>query len=189
MNNLASFLQKIFWGYHGALPFTLLPLFLLLHRRGKAQGQLDQPKTNEGPPKISTDNEAQTVTILYSTTTGTARKLSEELLNKLQRRATNLQIRMVDLKDYETDNLENEQIVLFLCSTWTDGTLAETAQPFLVWLEDVANDFRISKMFLGKIRYGIFGLGGRIYGDNFCKAVSRPFSPPTSLSPLLPPGS
>jgi sulfite reductase alpha subunit-like flavoprotein len=171
MNNLATFLHNIFWSYHGAVPFTLLPLFLLLRRSGKGQGRLNSPNKGEDAPETKV-SEMQSVTILYSSTTGTARKLSEELVNKLQRHSGNVQIRMVDLKDYETDNLENEQMVLFLCSTWTDGTLAETAQPFLVWLEDLANDFRISKMLLGKTSYAIFGLGGRIYGENFCKAVS-----------------
>lgn len=164
-----SFLENILWSYHGAMPFTLIPLILLFLRKGKkAQPQI--ANLNDTPPQLAQQKE-QSITILYSTTTGTARNLSEELLNRIQR-SLNLTIRVMDLKDYDTDNLENEQLVFFICSTWTDGTLALSSHSFMVWLEDLANDFRISKMYLGKLKYAIFGLGGEIYGDNFCKAVS-----------------
>lgn len=167
------------WSYHGAMPFTLIPLLLLLWRKGKAfssqpqlTNQTNQPLPKESAPSSPVRGEQKelAVTILYSTTTGTARKLSEELLSRIQR-SLKIAIRAMDLKDYDVDNLENEQMVFFVCSTWTDGTLAQSSHSFLVWLEDLANDFRISKMHLGKLKYAIFGLGGQIYGDNFCKAV------------------
>jgi sulfite reductase alpha subunit-like flavoprotein len=165
-----SFLENILWSYHGAMPFTLIPLILLLLRKGKKSQPQIVASLKDTPPQLTQQKE-QSITILYSTTTGTARNLSEELLNRIQR-SLNLTIRVMDLKDYDTDNLENEQMVFFICSTWTDGTLALSSHSFMVWLEDLANDFRISKMYLGKLKYAIFGLGGEIYGDNFCKAVS-----------------
>jgi sulfite reductase alpha subunit-like flavoprotein len=161
------------------MPFTLIPLLLMLWRKGKAQPQIANQGQQLSP--ASEGMKEQTITILYSTTTGTARQLSEELLNRIQR-SLNITIRAMDLKDYDTDNLDNEQMVFFICSTWTDGTLALSSNSFLVWLEDLANDFRISKMYLGKLKYAIFGLGGQIYGDNFCKAVRDLLSSPISHS-------
>lgn len=167
------FLKKIFSTYHGILPFAGLPLVFMLWRRGRRQQNLlntsSLDKNELSSPSIPM--KVGPITIVYSTTTGTAKKLSEEFQQRLQR-AFDLNIRLMDLKDYDPDTLENEQIVFFVCSTWTDGTLALSSQSFLAWLEDLANDFRISKMYLEKVKYGIFGLGGKIYGENFCKAVS-----------------
>lgn len=172
------------------LSFTFIPIVLLyLQRRKKQLRTLSQQsavkQSNDASlvasPAAQPTNQTTTqqfnpikVTILYSTTTGTAQKLATELLSVLSK-FDHLQPSILNLKDYETDNLDSENIVLFLCSTWSNGTLAENSQSFLTWIEDLANDFRISKMFLGKVHYAIFGLGGQIYEDNFCKSVSRSF--------------
>lgn len=169
---IIGLIKNIFGCYHGIIPFVCLPLVLMLWKRKRYQQQLPDTSStaNSESNNSAVTKKAETITILYSTTTGTAKKLSEELQQRLQK-TFHLNIRAIDLKDYDPDTLENEQMVFFICSTWTDGTLAVSSQPFLVWLEDLANDFRISKMYLEKLKYGIFGLGGKIYGENYCKAV------------------
>ena len=78
------------------------------------------------------------------------------------------------MKDYDEDALlYQEDIVLFLCSTWTDGTPPEAAVRFVAWLDEFVHDFRVSKSHLANIQYAVFGLGSAIYDDNFCKVTRQ----------------
>ena len=49
---------------------------------------------------------------------------------------------VVDLKDYDQDNMEQETTVVFLLSTWTDGVPPKSAETFFFWLKDLVLDFR-----------------------------------------------
>lgn len=69
--------------------------------------------------------------------------------------------------------LHQEDIVLFLCSTWTDGTPPEAAVRFVSWLDEFVNDFRVSKSHLSNVTFAVFGLGSVIYEDNFCKVTKQ----------------
>jgi sulfite reductase alpha subunit-like flavoprotein len=78
------------------------------------------------------------------------------------------------VQDYDEDALlHQEDIVLFLCSTWTDGTPPEAATRFVAWLDEYVNDFRVSKSHLANVKYAVFGLGSAIYADNFCKVTRQ----------------
>jgi len=78
------------------------------------------------------------------------------------------------VQDYDEDALlHQEDMVLFLCSTWTDGTPPEAATRFVAWLDEYVNDFRVSKSHLANVKYAVFGLGSAIYADNFCKVTRQ----------------
>lgn len=120
------------------------------------------------------------VHILYGTTTGTARGFAQSLQQYLLRSTSILQnsaeaVRFVfdlcDLAEYDEDALEAEDVAVFLLSTWEGGKCPEPCAVFMDWLQDYAYDFRVSKAYLSKIRYAVFGLGGELYGTNYCKAV------------------
>lgn len=115
--------------------------------------------------------DSRKVRILYGTVTGTARNFAHKLSKRIDN-CTKFLVEVTDLKDYDEDKLENEDIVLFICSTWSEGQPPETAKMFYEWLKDFACDFRVSKNHLAKVKFAIFGLGGDIYGEHFAKAVS-----------------
>ena len=119
---------------------------------------------------IIKQNKSQKIIILYGTTTGTARVLSHKLYRKLV--INNFNVTIMNISEYDEDKIDKEDIVLIICSTYTDGEPPQSCRSFFYFLREYAYDFRISKDYLHNIRYAIFGLGGELYGTNFCKAVS-----------------
>ncbi|CAM2730316.1 unnamed protein product, partial [Rotaria socialis] len=130
-------------------------------------------KESDVPVKVANipdkSNESKRVRILYGTCTGTARKFAEKLRKRIDS-CTKYVVEVTDLKDYNEDNLDKEEIVLFICSTWSEGRPPESASQFFEWLKDYATDFRVSKNHLSKVKYAVFGLGGDIYEEFFAKA-------------------
>ncbi|DAZ95897.1 TPA: hypothetical protein N0F65_012608 [Lagenidium giganteum] len=119
------------------------------------------------------------VRILYGSQTGTAKMLAESLEKKifaLNIAGFHFQTNMVNMKDYDQDNLEHEGIVIAVLSTWTHGVPPEDARVFCSWLNDMALDFRVSKTWLEKTQHAVFGLGNAEYDEHYCtaaKAVER----------------
>ena len=113
---------------------------------------------------------SRNITILYGTTTGTSRRMAHEFKKKLGT-IPGVVLNVFNMKDYEFDSLDSENIVFVLCSTWNYGKAPESAQPFMEWLKDLANDFRVSKNLLGNVRFAVMGLGGEVYGEHYCTAV------------------
>ncbi|CAK5213266.1 unnamed protein product [Aphanomyces euteiches] len=122
------------------------------------------------------------VRILYGTHTGTAKGFASALEKKLF--AVNVagyafEPSVVDMKDYDQDNLEHEQVVIAILSTWTGGVPPESALVFCNWLQDMALDFRVSKTWLKHVHVGVYGLGNSEYDENYAKAskaLSKHFS-------------
>lgn len=113
------------------------------------------------------------ILILYGTCTGTAKKMAEEFSRKIHSLLymDQVDVKLVDAKDYDEFLLDQEDIVLFIISTWTDGEPPETAKRVVDSLKDYASDFRVSKSHLAKNKFAVFGLGGSDYSSNFCKAA------------------
>lgn len=142
-----------------------------------------------GSKSSATSYRPSKITILYGTTTGTAKAFAYNLQQQLLRASFTVQI--CDLAHYDEDQLEKEDLVLFLCSTWTNGAAPDSCSFFFEWAKDYAFDFRVSKNLLGKVKFAVFGLGAELYGSNFCKAAKeldghirilggQPLLPPTS---------
>ena len=123
-------------------------------------------------------SEKKNIILLYSTVAGTSKTLANKLYGKIQQlnninNRIQLIPRVVNISDYIEDNLENENIVLFLCSTCADGTTPPSGTYFMSWLKDISCDFRVSKNYLAKVKFAGFGLGGLVYGEtNYCTPVS-----------------
>ena len=112
------------------------------------------------------------IRILYGTSTGTAKLFADTLARRITGSITNIPVvDVTNLADYDEDKLEKEDIVFLLCSTWTNGKAPASCKHFFDWLNDYAYDFRVSKDHLAKVTFAAFGLGGEIYGENYCKVI------------------
>ena len=58
-------------------------------------------------------------------------------------------------------------VYIIIIPTYSEGSPTEDAQWFYKWLEDSANDFRVSKKLLQDVRYAVFGLGNSLYEEHF----------------------
>jgi len=112
----------------------------------------------------------KTVRILFGSQTGTA----QEWANKLREEAEERNYIVTEVQDLSTFDLEDlnlEQMVLFVISTYTDGKPPDNCIPFFKWIEEHTVDFRVDTNAYEKVRYGVFGIGNSIYGKNFNQAA------------------
>jgi len=103
--------------------------------------------------------------ILFGSQTGTA----EDFANVLSEEATSYNFfpDVVDLEQYDTEDLEDEAFVIFVLATYGEGEPTDNAKEFYEWLMD---DEREAGAF-SKVKYTVFGLGNKTY-EHF-NAVSR----------------
>ena len=93
-------------------------------------------------------------------------------LTKLNKISQFLSVSITDANDYNEDKIDAEDIVLLVCSTYSDGTPPKSGSRLMEWLNDMINDFRVDRNHLARLKFAIFGLGGAIYNENYGKAVS-----------------
>ncbi|POM72287.1 tRNA wybutosine-synthesizing protein [Phytophthora palmivora] len=132
----------------------------------RKQQENDKPKK----PK------AMTVRILYGTQTGASKTMAETLektLFALNIAGFHFQTSVVNMKDYDQDNLEQEAIVVAILSTWTHGQPPEDAKVFCNWITDMTQDFRVSKNWLNNVQHAVFGLGNAEYDEDYGTAAKN----------------
>uniref|UniRef100_A0AAV1VKZ9 tRNA 4-demethylwyosine synthase (AdoMet-dependent) n=1 Tax=Peronospora matthiolae TaxID=2874970 RepID=A0AAV1VKZ9_9STRA len=117
-----------------------------------------------------------TVRILYGTQTGVSKTMAETLqksLFALNVANFHFQTSVVNMKDYDQDNLEQEAIVVAILSTWTHGNPPEDARVFCNWITDMTQDFRVSKSWLNGVPHAVFGLGNAEYDEDYATAAKN----------------
>ena len=123
--------------------------FVLLKLSNSSNTSKKNEKENrvDGPSKV---------TILYGTVTGTSRTMAHKLHSLLQ--PLNIPtLKLVNISDYDEDRyIDEEEMLLVICSTWTDGTPPPSCKRFVDYLIDLNNDFRVSKSHLSKLKFAIF---------------------------------
>lgn len=135
----------------------------------ESQKNVTKDETSPSPPPPR-----RSIRIAFGSQTGTAHRLATLMHNSNQSFKTSLiNTSLVNMKAYDVDNLEKEEVIIFVMCTWEGGVPPESAQIFCSWLEDMANDFRVPNTFLSKTSYAVFGLGSSEYApvDRFCKAA------------------
>ncbi|GAA4102865.1 flavodoxin domain-containing protein [Nocardioides kongjuensis] len=95
-----------------------------------------------------------TIDVLYGTESGNAEMAAEEIVAALG------DARAVDLQDIGPDDLDPTTVYLVLCSTYGDGELPASAQPFVDALHAQQPD-------LTGVRYAAFGLGDSSYAESY----------------------
>ncbi|TQK71933.1 flavodoxin family protein [Nocardioides sp. SLBN-35] len=94
------------------------------------------------------------IDVLYGTESGNAEMAAEEIVAALG------DARAVDLHDLDPGDLVSSTVYLVLCSTYGDGELPASAQPFVEALHTQRPD-------LTGVRYAIFGLGDSSYAESY----------------------
>jgi MioC protein len=93
------------------------------------------------------------ITILYGTETGNAEMLAEDVQSALEDAGHELVVE--NLSDVAPADLDVSRLHLVICSTYGDGELPASAQPFGEAMKDAPD--------LSGLRFGIFGLGDSEY--------------------------
>lgn len=71
---------------------------------------------------------------------------------------------------------------MFIVSTYTEGTLPESAKWFCQWLSEAVDDFRVSKSLLSGLRFTVFGLGNSLYTQHYNTVAKNLFDWLSGLS-------
>ncbi|WKS99526.1 NADPH-dependent assimilatory sulfite reductase flavoprotein subunit [Gallibacterium salpingitidis] len=103
---------------------------------------------------------ARTITIISASQTGNARKVAEQLKNKLSEQHS---VTLVSAADYKAKKINQEQILLLVTSTQGDGEPPEEAVNLHRFL------FGKKAPSLAGIEFAVLGLGDSSY-PNFCQA-------------------
>lgn len=97
------------------------------------------------------------ITILYGTETGNAEMLAEDIQSELEGAH---EVDCLNLSDMELGDFDPTRFYLLVCSTYGDGELPASAQPF-------AEALTAEKPDLSAIKFAIFGLGDSEYEETF----------------------
>jgi MioC protein len=100
------------------------------------------------------------IAVLYGTESGNAEMAAEEIA------AAVADARAVDLQDLDPDDLSSSTLYLVLCSTYGDGELPASAQPFV-------ENLQAQRPELTGVRYAIFGLGDSRYAECYSLGGNR----------------
>ncbi|MAD73278.1 MAG: assimilatory sulfite reductase (NADPH) flavoprotein subunit [Rheinheimera sp.] len=113
-------------------------------------------------PAVSAANSA-TLTIVYGSQTGNARHVADGLAALAK--AKNIAAKIVDLADYKSSQLKNEQYLVIVTSTYGEGEPPENAVSFYNFL------FSKKAPKVPQLKFAVLGLGDTSY-EFFCKTAA-----------------
>lgn len=105
----------------------------------------------------------KSVLVLFGSQTGTAEMFAKTIAREGGKLGVPVQLR--DTEDYEVSNLEDEQMVILVCSTYGEGEPTDSMKSFHDWM---MSDCRENGEELKNVKYTVFGLGDRQY-KYFCE--------------------
>ncbi|WPZ12765.1 flavodoxin domain-containing protein [Nitratireductor rhodophyticola] len=97
------------------------------------------------------------IMLLYGTETGNAEMLAEDIMSELE---GDHEVECRNLSDFSPDEFDAGRLHMIICSSYGDGELPASAQPFAEALKTAAPNLK-------GIHFGIFGLGDREYEETF----------------------
>lgn len=113
------------------------------------------------------------IKIIYGTQTGTAKLFAKQLSDLCISSGFTEPI-ILNINDYDTEDLYSEKSpILFILSTYSEGTPTADAEWFFKWLEDTRYDFRVSKTCFGNLPFAVFGLGDSVYAPEYFCTVAK----------------
>ncbi|MFD1210461.1 flavodoxin domain-containing protein [Arthrobacter sp. GCM10027362] len=115
------------------------------------------------------------VTVLFGTETGNAEMAAEDIAEVLGSVVESADVTAMD--DYDVRGLADEDLLVIVSSTYGEGELPASAQPFFDALQ-------AERPALAGLRFGVFGLGDSSY-DTFNNASTTIAGTLTSLGATL----
>lgn len=97
------------------------------------------------------------IQVLYGTETGNAEMLAEDIAAELE---AEHEVTATNLSDFDPADFDRGTLYLLVCSTYGDGELPASAQPFAEKMEAEQPD-------LTGVHFGIFGMGDSEYEETF----------------------
>lgn len=95
--------------------------------------------------------------ILYGTETGTGELVADAISDVL---SAEHDPSIYDMSEFAVEDLNADDFLVVVCSTYGEGELPTGAEPFADELDDVLPD-------LTGLRFAVFGLGDTVYGETF----------------------
>ena len=137
----------------------------------KEEGNDEEACTDCSCGKNKCEKNIQRISIIYGTSTGTAKdfawKLAEEAENE------DLKVDVNNVANIEAEEFlpleasKKGSVLVFIISTYTEGTPPESANWFYKWLSESAEDFRIQHSLLKGLKFAVLGLGNSVYQDHY----------------------
>jgi len=97
------------------------------------------------------------IQILYGTETGNAEMVAEDIAAEIE---ADHEVTVTNLSDFDPADFDGAVFYLLVCSTYGDGELPASAQPFAERMEAKAPN-------LSGIHFAIFGMGDSEYAETF----------------------
>lgn len=111
--------------------------------------------------------------IIYGSQGGNAEDFASKLFCLLNEVASkHFDVRLVDVADYEADDLVLENYVVLIFSTYIEGRPPPKAEQFFLWVTEEANEPRAGNL-LRKLKFSVFGLGDSAYPKRYYNKVGR----------------
>ncbi|PWA71228.1 flavodoxin family protein / radical SAM domain-containing protein [Artemisia annua] len=129
---------------------------------------------NPNPNTPLNPKPTKTPKIFYISETNTSKNLAKHLYKILK--TNNLKFDLINPETYEPEDLHSEDLVLIIASTWQDGLSPSNGVFLSNWLNESVSDFRVGSLLLKGVKFGVFGVGSRSYGEERFNKVGRGFS-------------
>ncbi|MDF3283517.1 flavodoxin family protein [Gordonia sp. N1V] len=97
------------------------------------------------------------VVILYGTETGNGELVADAIADVL---SVDHDPSIYDMSEFAVEDLDAQDFLVVICSTYGEGELPTGAEPFADELDALAPD-------LSGLRFAVFGLGDTVYGETF----------------------
>lgn len=101
------------------------------------------------------------VKVLFGTESGNSEMVADDIVEFLE--SSGLDAEVIGMEDYDVSQLASEEKVVIITSTYGEGELPETTQPFYDELKSLNPD-------LSQVSFAAFGLGDSTY-ENFCNGI------------------
>ena len=125
---------------------------------------IEDPKEEEEEE----DNGGYKLRIFFGSQSGTAEGFAFDM--EKEGKQYGFSAKAIDLEDYDADDLQNEELVIFLVATYGEGEPTDNAQEFYNWLS--AESERAGDE-CANLQFAVFGLGNSQY--EFFNAMGKQF--------------
>jgi len=124
-------------------------------------------------PDDTSSKKTVRVRILYGSQLGAGQSYADRLVDSLNLlsskglKSHTLNVSIGPMSEFDPEDLGNEEIVICVVSTYTDGNPPNNAQFFYDWVSEAAKDWRVEDSFLTHVNVAVLGLGNSLYEERY----------------------